>query len=168
MKHIFYYDMSLGKIRIIADELGITSISLENRGGIDTEGCRQEETPLIFHAAQEITEYLEEQRTSFSVPLSLHGTEFQKKVWNALREIPYGETRSYKQIAESIGQPKAYRAVGMANNKNPILIMVPCHRVIGAQGKLVGYAAGVDVKKGLLELEQAVVNRRDRLPAVKL
>ncbi|MCI9272752.1 MAG: methylated-DNA--[protein]-cysteine S-methyltransferase [Clostridiales bacterium] len=121
---------------------------------LDTEDCRKEETPVIRQAAQEITEYLEKKRTRFTIPLSLQGTEFQKRVWNALQEIPYGETRSYKQIAEAIQQPNAYRAVGMANNKNPVLIIIPCHRVIGAQGKLVGYAAGVDVKQYLLKLEQ--------------
>lgn len=154
MKHIFYYQTSLGEIGISANQEGITGIFLMRGRPLDTEDCRKEETPVIRQAAQEITEYLEKKRTRFTIPLSLQGTEFQKRVWNALQEIPYGETRSYKQIAEAIQQPNAYRAVGMANNKNPVLIIIPCHRVIGAQGKLVGYAAGVDVKQYLLKLEQ--------------
>ena len=83
----------------------------------------------------------------------MEGTPFQKKVWNALQNIPYGETRTYKQIAEEIGNPKACRAVGMANNKNPMIIVVPCHRVIGANGKLVGYGGGLEMKRALLDLE---------------
>ncbi len=154
LKHIFYYQTSLGEIGISANQEGITGIFLMRGRPLDTEDCRKEETPVIRQAAQEITEYLEKKRTRFTIPLSLQGTEFQKRVWNALQEIPYGETRSYKQIAEAIQQPNAYRAVGMANNKNPVLIIIPCHRVIGAQGKLVGYAAGVDVKQYLLKLEQ--------------
>ena len=86
----------------------------------------------------------------------MHGTAFQEKVCEALRQIPYGETRSYKDIAEAIGHPKAYRAVGMANNANPIFIAIPCHRVIGANGSLVGYGGGLEMKKALLELEQKV------------
>ena len=96
-------------------------------------------------------------RKVFDLPLSLKGTDFQKQVWQALRDIPYGETRSYKQIAVAIGNPKAVRAVGMANNRNPLLIVVPCHRVIGTDGKMVGYAAGVDKKEFLLRLEGSLL-----------
>ena len=94
---------------------------------------------------------------SFDLPLNPRGTVFQQQVWKALYDIPYGETRSYKQIAESIGNPKAVRAVGMANNRNPILIVVPCHRVIGANGKLVGYGAGIEKKEFLLKLEKSLL-----------
>ncbi len=87
------------------------------------------------------------------MPLNPNGTVFQKKVWNALCNIPYGETRSYKQVAEAVGNNKASRAVGMANNKNPIMIVIPCHRVIGSNGSLVGYAGGLDIKEKLLFLE---------------
>ena len=90
----------------------------------------------------------------FDLPLDPIGTEFQKKVWQALKEIPFGETRSYGEIAKLIGNEKASRAVGMANNKNPIAIIIPCHRVIGANGKLVGYAGGLDLKEKLLKLEK--------------
>ena len=96
-------------------------------------------------------------RKEFDLPLLLKGTPFQKQVWEALLNIPFGETRSYKQIAEAIGNPKAVRAVGMANNKNPLLIVVPCHRVIGANGKLVGYAVGLDKKEFLLKLEKSLL-----------
>ena len=94
-------------------------------------------------------------RKAFDFPYRLHGTPFQERVWAALREIPYGETRSYKDIAEAIGHPKAFRAVGMANHANPIFIAIPCHRVIGASGSLVGYGGGLEMKKALLELERS-------------
>ena len=116
------------------------------------EGIYQE-TTLIKEAYQQLREYLKGERWEFNLPLKLLGTDFQKRVWKALCEIPYGETRSYKQIAEAIGNPKAVRAVGMANHRNPLLIVVPCHRVIGVDGKLVGYAAGIDKKAFLLQLE---------------
>ena len=90
----------------------------------------------------------------------MKGTAFQQNVWRALLEIPYGETRSYKQIAEAIGNPKAVRAVGMANNRNPLLVVVPCHRVIGANGKLIGYAAGIEKKEFLLRLEKSILSFR--------
>ncbi|MGB4439469.1 MAG: methylated-DNA--[protein]-cysteine S-methyltransferase, partial [Sedimentibacter sp.] len=112
------------------------------------------ETKLINNASNQLNEYLNGIRTAFDLPLNPEGTEFQKKVWTALCEIPYGETRSYKQIAEAAGNSKASRAVGMANNKNPIMIFIPCHRVIGANGSLVGYAGGLDMKEKLLALEK--------------
>ena len=116
------------------------------------EGICQE-TPLIKEACRQLSEYLKGERKTFDLPLNPKGTDFQKRVWRALCDIPYGETRSYKQIAEAIGNPKAVRAVGMANNRNPITIVVPCHRVIGADGKLVGYGGGLEMKEFLLRLE---------------
>lgn len=104
-------------------------------------------------AYQELMEYLEGKRKNFSFKYKLKGTDFQQKVWRALSDIPYGETRTYKEIAIAIGQPNATRAVGNANNKNPMIVVVPCHRVIGSDGKLIGYAGGVDMKKALLRLE---------------
>lgn len=98
-------------------------------------------------------EYLSGKRKAFDFAFELDGTDFQNKVWEELTHIPYGETRTYKEIAIAIGNPKASRAVGMANNKNPISIVVPCHRVIGFDGKLVGYAGGLDMKKALIDLE---------------
>ena len=101
----------------------------------------------------ELEEYFSGKRRAFSVPLDLRGTDFQLRCWNALLEIPYGETRSYRDIAKAIGHPHAFRAVGMANNRNPIAIIVPCHRVIASDGTLCGYGGGLDLKRKLLELE---------------
>lgn len=117
-------------------------------------------TDLVF---QQVMEYMNGQRQAFTFPYLLQGTEFQQKVWQALCHIPYGETRTYGEIAAAVGNPKAYRAVGMANHRNPILIAVPCHRVIGANGKLVGYGSGLDMKEALLQLEKKVV-QAGRLP----
>lgn len=110
-----------------------------------------------FAAARaQLGEYFEGARTSFDLPLDANGTPFQLQVWNALRQIPYGATTSYAQVAAAIGRPGAARAVGLANGRNPIAIVVPCHRVIGARGNLVGYGGGLDRKRYLLELERAV------------
>ena len=109
---------------------------------------------ILNWACQELTEYFAGTRTTFTVPLHLQGTEFQLKAWNALRSIPYGETRSYSEIAEMIGNPRACRAIGGANNKNPVMLFVPCHRVVGKNGALVGYTGGLTTKKYLLEMEQ--------------
>lgn len=106
-----------------------------------------------FH--EQIIEYLNGRRKSFSLPLDLRGTDFQKKVWNELIKIPYGETRTYKDIARSINVPQGYRAVGNALNKNPVLIVIPCHRVIGSDGKLTGFRGGLELKAKLLELERS-------------
>ncbi|HET9257347.1 MAG TPA: methylated-DNA--[protein]-cysteine S-methyltransferase [Pseudonocardiaceae bacterium] len=103
---------------------------------------------------RQVDEYFATRRTAFDLPLALSGTPFQQKVWAALREIPYGETRSYGQLAERIGCPSAARAVGLANGRNPIGIIVPCHRVVGATGDLTGYGGGVERKRYLLELER--------------
>ena len=110
-------------------------------------------TPLLRQAAAELREYFAGQRRQFTVPLTPKGTPFQQKVWSALQTIPYGETCSYKAIAAMVGNEKACRAVGMANHRNPLPIFIPCHRVVGANGKLVGYAGGLDAKTFLLELE---------------
>lgn len=110
-------------------------------------------TELSDRAYEQLMEYFEGRRRIFELPLKLHGTEFQTAVWRELLKIPYGETRSYKDIAEAVGNPKACRAVGMANHNNPIWIIVPCHRVVGADGSMVGYAGGVNIKRQLLELE---------------
>lgn len=110
-------------------------------------------TAVTGQASEELQEYFQGKRKQFSVPLYMEGTDFQKAVWNALLRIPYGETRSYKEVARMVGNPKACRAVGMANNRNPLMILVPCHRVVGADGSLVGYAGGLDFKQRLLSLE---------------
>ena len=110
---------------------------------------------VIRQARVELEEYFQVKRREFTVPMELQGTPFQLRVWQALREIPYGQTRTYAEVAQAIGSPKAVRAVGLANSKNPISILVPCHRVIGANGKLTGYAGGLQNKAMLLELEKA-------------
>jgi len=114
----------------------------------------REDRQANLNVIREFQEYLRGQRREFTLNLCPLGTEFQHKVWRELRKIPYGETRSYSDIAQSVGSPKGQRAVGMANNKNPLGIVVPCHRVIGKNGRLVGYAGGLDIKKMLLDLEQ--------------
>jgi methylated-DNA-[protein]-cysteine S-methyltransferase len=110
--------------------------------------------PVIVETIGQLQEYFSGRRKQFTVPLRLEGTPFQKTVWEALQAIPYGKTVSYAEIAARIGNPKAFRAVGMANNRNPIAIIVPCHRVIGKNGALVGYASGIAFKQGLLDLER--------------
>lgn len=109
---------------------------------------------VLLTAKMQLEEYFAGTRREFSVPLDMEGTEFQKKVWRALMDIPYGEVCSYSEIAEKVGSPKAARAIGMANHVNPIPVIVPCHRVTGKSGKLVGYAGGIDMKALLLELEK--------------
>ena len=111
-------------------------------------------TPLTDLVFQQVTEYLNGRRRDFDFPYVLRGTEFQQRVWRALCAIPYGETRTYGEVAAAVGSPNAPRAVGMANHRNPILIAVPCHRVIGADGRLVGYGSGLDMKEALLRLEK--------------
>lgn len=143
-------------ILVIATPLG--PMTLEG-GGISLTGLRfgalgpDCPDPLLLRAREQLEEYFAGSRRSFDLPLSPKGTEFQLSVWRALLDIPYGETRTYGQIAHAIGSPKAARAVGMANNKNPIAIIIPCHRVIGADGRLVGYAGGLGKKELLLALE---------------
>ncbi|MDD5906053.1 MAG: methylated-DNA--[protein]-cysteine S-methyltransferase [Clostridiales bacterium] len=112
-------------------------------------------TPLLQRAAQQLTEYFAARRRRFDLPLRPQGTVFQQAAWSALCAIPYGQTRTYAQQAAAIGNPKACRAVGMANHCNPLPLFIPCHRVIGAGGKLTGYAGGLAIKRFLLELEQA-------------
>ena len=115
-------------------------------------------TELLSMATIQLDEYFQGKRTTFSLPFKLTGTLFQLAVWKELQNIPYGKTTSYKEIAQKIDKPKAYRAVGMANNKNPLPIIIPCHRVIGSNGKLIGYAGGLKLKNYLLELEKSHTN----------
>ena len=152
MKNSFYYDTKIGRIEIEENGEAITKIDYVQKDIEETANGKQ--TELIKEAVKQLNEYFEGKRSIFDLPLAPEGTEFQNKVWNALREIPFGETKSYGEIARIIGNEKASRAVGMANNKNPIMIVIPCHRVIGANGKLVGYAAGLEVKEMLLNLEK--------------
>lgn len=151
MINYYFYETIIGYLTISADEQGITDVSFGKRNPVHAV-C--EETPVIKQAVNELQEYFEGRRREFTVPLHPQGTDFQLRVWQVLRTIPYGKTWSYKQVATAAGNPNASRAVGMANNRNPIAIIIPCHRVIGANGRLVGYAGGLDVKEKLLEIEQ--------------
>ena len=148
MNH-FVYPMPLGRLTIAAHEKGIVSIHF---GDVELDMPRKP-SALTNKAATQIQEYFAGKRREFDLPLDPKGTDFQLTVWKALQTVPYGETRTYAQIAEAIGKPHAYRAVGMANNKNPIPILIPCHRVIGANGTLTGYAGGLEIKRKLLALE---------------
>ncbi len=132
---------------------GNAVISLKRTDESEKKQGRTALTDLVY---RQITEYFQGRRKAFTFPCELRGTEFQKRVWQELCKIPYGETRTYGDIAAAIGNPRAARAVGMANHKNPIIIAVPCHRVIGANGKLVGYAGGLEMKRELLKLEKMI------------
>lgn len=159
MERAYIYKTNLGRFLMLEDGTAIIGLELfiEGEDQLTDEqilvGYEVAETDRIKEAAKQLFEYLEGVRKTFDIKINPKGTEFQKKVWQALRAIPYGETRTYKQIAEAVGSPKAFRAVGMANNKNPIICIIPCHRVIGANGKLVGFACGLDVKEKLLRIE---------------
>ncbi|MBP2632940.1 MAG: methylated-DNA--protein-cysteine methyltransferase [Firmicutes bacterium] len=156
MKKIFFYDTTIGKLGIAEENGAITDVYFS--GEVVASDVILEESILIKEANRQLQEYFAGKRQVFDLPLAPQGTIFQQKVWQALTEIPFGETRSYGQIAKRIGQPKASRAVGGANNKNPLPIFIPCHRVIGANGKLVGYAGGLEIKKMLLHVEKLITN----------
>ena len=150
MEKVFFYETPVGRLCIGEENGCITRTTWSKVPG----EYILEETALILECKKQLDEYFAGERKTFDLPLSPKGTEFQQKVWQALMEIPYGETRTYGEIAERVGNPKASRAVGMANNKNPIGILIPCHRVVGVNGKLVGYAGGMEKKEWLLELEK--------------
>lgn len=170
-------ETQIGYVQIVQEgeeivELGICSAEHVS-GGEEQQSCGDQqspgkehrdicwqETPLLAKARRQLEEYLQGSRQSFDVKLCARGTVFQEKVWQALLEIPYGETRSYGEIAASVGSPKGARAVGMACNRNPILIMIPCHRVIGKNGSLTGFGEGLPMKEKLLKLEDRGCIRR--------
>lgn len=152
MSYIIKTDTEIGRIIIAEDGKGISEVLFETEK--PPENAEEKATPLLLKAKEQLEEYFAGVRMVFELPLSLKGTKFQLEVWEALGTIPYGETRSYKQIAEQIGRPGACQAVGQANHVNRIPILVPCHRVIGANGKLVGYGGGMEIKEKLLELEK--------------
>ena len=141
-------------LRLVTSALGIRAIEFDPQPV--SEWPRNDGNPLLLEAASQLRAYFAGALREFLLPLDIEGTEFQKRVWGQVAAIPYGETRSYLQIAVAIGSPRAVRAVGAANGANPVPIVVPCHRVIGANGKLVGYGGGLAMKKRLLELEGAM------------
>ena len=151
------YTSPIGTIYISATERGICSIRFPEHAHWDGLGNWQaKDSPFFSAAKRQLDEYFAGQRKHFDLPLDAGGTAFQNKVWQALLQIPYGQTANYGQLAQQIGQAKAARPVGAANGRNPISIVVPCHRVIGANGDLVGYAGGLERKRFLLELEGRV------------
>ena len=149
---ILEFDTPLGQMALAEESGALTRLFLPGEGILRLVS---RETPLLSKGRDEILAYLRGERRSFDLPLDPMGTPFQQAVWAELRRIPYGETRSYAQVAAGIGKPKAVRAVGQANHRNPLPIFIPCHRVIGASGKLTGYGGGLDLKEKLLELEGA-------------
>lgn len=153
MENIYYYPTAIGKIGISERNNEITNVYFEN-STVSTQGKILNETAILKEAHQQLEDYFNGTRKTFSLTLAPEGTPFMKKVWQALCEIPYGETQSYKDIAQKINNDFAYRAVGLANNKNPIPIFIPCHRVIGSNKKLIGYAGGLKIKEYLLEIEK--------------
>lgn len=151
-----YMASPVGQLKLVANEQALVAILWDNENPKRVrlaELIEDVSHPILLNTQQQLSEYFLGQRKVFDIPIDFEGTDFQKKVWRALLTIPYGETRSYKQIAQQLGNEKAVRAVGAANGKNPISIIAPCHRVIGAGGALVGFAGGLDKKEILLRLE---------------
>lgn len=154
----YSFETPIGEMTIFFSEKGIVYLNVKGQDDVNMLKRKYGQVEKVdmkdkeYH--KEIIEYLEGNRREFTLPLDLIGTDFQRKVWKGLLDIPYGEIRTYKDIAETIGNPKAYRAVGNALNKNPVLIVVPCHRVIGSNGQLVGFGGGLELKRWLLELER--------------
>lgn len=147
------YNTPIGDITIADNGTAITHIHFGRPDDLTDLGT-QLATELTDRAFAQLTEYFAGTRTDFDLPLCPKGTEFQQKIWRALQTVPYGETRTYGEIAAQTGNPKASRAVGMANHHNPIAIVIPCHRIIGKNGTLTGYAGGLDIKQTLLHLEK--------------
>lgn len=175
MRYGCYMDSPVGKLQLVEKDGSLTHVLFCSRrepkppGGNGHEVLAkvagktvyftEECTPLLKKVKKELEEYFAGKRRTFTIPMDPEGTPFQRKAWEGLRTIPYGQTRTYKQMAEYAQCPLGYRAIGMANNKNPISIIVPCHRVIGSDGKLVGFGGGLDKKELLLELEKSVLKR---------
>ncbi|MCL2817068.1 MAG: methylated-DNA--[protein]-cysteine S-methyltransferase [Clostridiales bacterium] len=152
MKALYFYQTALGRFGIAEESGCITALHFASKKPAPEAEIR--ETPLLKEAAAQLDAYLSRRLKEFSLPLLTAGTPFMQKVWEELRKIPYGQTASYKEIAQRIGHPQAQRAVGMANNRNPIPIFIPCHRVIGADGSLVGFGGGLELKRQLLDIEK--------------
>jgi methylated-DNA-[protein]-cysteine S-methyltransferase len=152
-----WIESPVGPLRLVGGAAGLAGVLWETQDPSESGfelGREDDRDPVLMQAARELREYFAGERREFSVPLDFTGTEFQNKVWHALRSIPFGETRSYGELAAQIGAPKASRAVGAANGRNPIPIILPCHRVIGSSGSLTGFGGGLPMKKQLLAHEQ--------------
>jgi methylated-DNA-[protein]-cysteine S-methyltransferase len=152
-------DTPIGSLRLVSTGTHLAAIEFENRQS-DPEGDTCIADEVLERAAEQLEEYFAGRRKDFDLPLAPGGTAFQQTVWNALSTIPWGTLRSYADIARTIDKPKAVRAVGAANGRNPLPIVVPCHRVIGSNGSLTGFAGGLDIKRQLLELEGSLEDRQ--------
>jgi methylated-DNA-[protein]-cysteine S-methyltransferase len=151
-----YFASPVGKLKLVASQTGLMAILWENDNPrrVPLEDLVEDNNhSILIETERQLKEYFAGKRDVFSIPLDMRGTAFQKDVWRALQEIPFGKTLSYGEIAKQLGRPTASRAVGAANGRNPISIVVPCHRVIGSSGKLTGFAGGLDTKARLLSLE---------------
>lgn len=157
MNYAFKYMASpVGRLTLIASDKGLAAVLWENDNPNRVHAkaeAENEQHPVLLETERQLQEYFAGSRNTFSLPLDMIGTPFQQQVWEALTDIPYGETRNYQQIANQLGNPKAVRAVGAANGRNPVSIIVPCHRVIGSSGSLTGFAGGLEAKAHLLSLE---------------
>lgn len=154
--HILRINSMFGTIELTEENEALTRVSLRSGESPELEAipCRKAPTALLEEAEQQLNEYFCHLRTEFDLPIAPKGTPFQLAVWDQLDQIPYGQTRTYGQIATALGKPNAARAVGAACRQNPLWLILPCHRVLGAKGQLTGYAYGTEVKQALLELEQ--------------
>ncbi|HTF66588.1 MAG TPA: methylated-DNA--[protein]-cysteine S-methyltransferase [Edaphobacter sp.] len=152
-----FFISPVGKLKLVASDKGLVAILWENdnpRRVPLTSSMEDDQQKILVEVERQLNQYFAGERRSFSLPLDMKGTPFQKDVWEALLSIPFGETRSYGQLAKQIGRSSASRAVGAANGRNPISIIVPCHRVIGSSGKLTGFAGGLETKATLLNMEK--------------
>lgn len=163
---LFYKAMEspVGKLKLVASSNALVAVLWEqersNRVKLDAMNFDPQH-PILLETERQLTEYFSSERTEFDLPLQPEGTKFQKKVWQALREIPFGQTKSYLDLSRAVGSSKAFRAVGIANGKNPLSIVVPCHRVVGSDGSLTGFAGGLQAKAALIALEaKAAVTRK--------
>ena len=152
-------DSPIGRLRLVATDQGLSHLLFDQQVGEDLESdgdaVEADDHPVLAAATAQLAEYFAGRRQEFDIPLDLTGTEFQRAAWSALASVPFGETRSYRQQAEAIGRPKAVRAIGAANGKNPVPIVLPCHRIVGSDGSLTGYGGGLPIKEFLLNHEQA-------------
>lgn len=155
---IRHLDSPIGVLTLVASDIGLTHVLFEGQEPVDVglpaDVPEADDHAVLEAAAGQLSEYFAGEREKFDVPLALDGTEFQEAAWRALAAVPFGETRTYGEQAEAIGRPGAFRAVGAANGRNPVPIILPCHRIVGANGDLTGFAGGIDTKRRLLDHEQ--------------
>lgn len=152
MNTICYFSTAIGKIGLVANETAVLRLLFD--GETDSEQPMERSTALLQDAGGQLLDYLAGRRRQFALPLAPTGTAHLRRIWDAVSAIPYGQTRSYRQIAAALGNPRSARVIGLANHRNPLPIFIPCHRVIGSDGQLTGYRGGLPLKQTLLELEQ--------------